>query len=50
MKDDDPIHIDIGVYGPCLKKGYDKLIAHKAMERFAIDNNGYQVRMTRKTF
>ena len=45
MKDDDPIHIDVGIYGPCLKKGYRKVEAHRAMEKFAIEHNGYQVRV-----
>ena len=41
--DDDPIIIDIGIYGPCEKKDYRKVEVHKKMESFAIKMNGYQV-------
>ena len=44
LKDDDPVIIDIGIYGPCLKKDYRKVELHKKMENFAIKMNGYQVR------
>ena len=46
LKDDDPIIIDIGIYGPCEKKDYRKVEVHHKMEQFAIKMNGYQVYRT----
>ena len=43
MKDDDPIHIDIGIYGACPKKNFDKEKTIRTLEKFARDYNGYQV-------
>ena len=43
MKDDDPIHIDIGIYGFCEKENFDKIKVSRKMERYAIDLNGYMV-------
>lgn len=43
MKDDDPIHIDIGIYGVCMKKGFDRVKTIRKLEKFARDYNGYQV-------
>ena len=43
MKDDDPIFIDIGIYGFCSKGDFDRERTHKRMERFTIDHKGYQV-------
>merc|ERR1712226_790423 len=42
LKDDDPIHIDIGIYGFCNKPGYDKTETIRKLEKFARDWNGYQ--------
>ena len=43
MKDDDPISIDIGIYGPCHKPNYNKVKTLRKLEKFARDYNGYQV-------
>ncbi|TRY79718.1 hypothetical protein TCAL_01985 [Tigriopus californicus] len=42
LKDEDEIHIDIGIYGHCKKPKYDKVETLRAMEKFARDYNGYQ--------
>ena len=42
LKDDDPIHIDIGIYGFCEKKHYEKVKTIRKLEKFARDHNGYQ--------
>jgi len=38
----DELFVDIGAYGNPLKKGFDGNTALKALERFVIDNGGYQ--------
>ncbi len=43
MKVDDPIYIDVGIYGFPNKKGFSKVQTSKKMERFVIDHKGYMV-------
>ena len=45
LKDEsnDPIHIDVGIYGFCEKPNYDAKESLIRMEKFARDHAGYQV-------
>ena len=42
----DPIFIDVGLYGYSPKPSFDAKAALRNMEKFARDNDGYQVWMT----
>ncbi len=50
MKDDDPIFIDVGIYGFCAKEDFDREATHKRLERFAIDHKGYQASIFKAFF
>lgn len=49
------VHVDVGVYGYSPIKGYNPIVAQRALERFAIDHNGYvapyaETQLTREEF
>ena len=41
----DPIFIDVGLYGYSPKKNFDSKASLRRMEKFARDNDGYQVQV-----
>ena len=44
----DPIFIDVGLYGYSPKPNFDAKSSLRRMEKFARDNDGYQVKLSKR--